>query len=131
MDITIMWRCRNNYSRVSYRRHNATIMWQCRNNYVRVSCRRHNATIMWQCRNNYFRVSYRRHNATIMWQCRNNYFRISYRRHMSSTFVRQRSCIGDACSSGNMAPLLYLLLIVFNMSFLPTYHVKYYYHITQ
>ena len=45
------------------------------------------------------------------------YFHVSYRRRMNH---------GESCQSGKMATLLNPLFLVFKISFLPKYRVKYY-----
>ena len=63
--------------------------------------------------------------ATIIHSFRNRYFHISYSQHMPRTLAREHPGLGDACQSLNMAPLLNSLFLVFKISFLPNYRVKY------
>ena len=58
-------------------------------------------------------------------------FHVSYRRCMPAALARQRRSLGDSCQSGKMAALFNSLFVVFKISFLPKYHVKYYDYIVK
>ena len=56
---------------------------------------------------------------------------VSCRRRMSATLNWPRQSIGGSCQSGNKAALLNLLVLVFNISFLPKYRIIYYDYIVK